>query len=445
MSRYTRNRWLVAGAWLLTAGAAVGLQACNSDGILKVTDPDIINPQDVNSADGAIALQAGAVGRFASATTAYAGGNAETVFLLGGLLADEWRSSDTFSQRDETDKRLVQTSNANNTTANRNLLRARVAALQAIGALRAYAPAPTSNVGQMFYIIGYSENLSGETYCDGMVFSDPTPDGKVNYGTPITGAEAFTRAAAWADSALANVGGTKGPDVANAARVLKGRALLNLGKYAEAAAAVASVPDTFMYVNTHSQTSMDNANWAYNYNQKRYTVADKEGGNGLPFISANDPRVPVAAQSGNGFDTNTPWFAQKIWSDRAAPGVVASGIEAQLIIAEAQLKGAYAGDWLATLNALRTKVNGLAPLTDPGTDAARQDLLFQERAFWMFGTGHRLGDLRRLVRQYQRPVESVFPTGAFFKGGQYGPDVNLPIPQAEENNPNFKGCLNRNA
>jgi hypothetical protein len=39
----------------------------------------------------------------------------------------------------------------------------------------------------------------------------------------------------------------------------------------------------------------------------------------------------------------------------------------------------------------------------------------------------------------------VFPVGTHYKGGTYGPDVNLPVPQQEENNPNFTGCLDRSA
>ena len=81
----------------------------------------------------------------------------------------------------------------------------------------------------------------------------------------------------------------------------------------------------------------------------------------------------------------------------------------------------------------------------PGSAAGREDLHFRERAFWLYSTGHRLGDLRRLIRQYGRGAETVFPTGAYFKGGLYGTDVNLPIPQEEENNANFTACLDRNA
>jgi hypothetical protein len=57
-----------------------------------------------------------------------------------------------------------------------------------------------------------------------------------------------------------------------------------------------------------------------------------------------------------------------------------------------------------------------------------------------------VGDLRRLIRQHARAQNTVFPTGTWHKGGNYGTDVNVPVPQAELNNPNVQqACLNRNA
>jgi len=115
---------------------------------------------------------------------------------------------------------------------------------------------------------------------------------------------------------------------------------------------------------------------------------------------------------------------------------IASGIEARLIVAEVALREGDPTTWLNELNALRADttllpvpqdtsfrpVQGtkLAPLTDPGpspNDSLRVDMLFRERGFWMFSTGHRLGDMRRLMRQYNRSVNTVYPTGAWFKGG----------------------------
>src|SRR4030095_10592354 len=90
--------------------------------------------------------------------------------------------------------------------------------------------------------------------------------------------------------------------------------------------------------------------------------------------------------------------------------VLASGIEARLIQAEAQFRAGTPGPAMATLHAIR-RLARLAPLASPGNDVARTNLLFRERAFWMWGTAHRLGDMRRLVRQYSRTQNTVLPSG----------------------------------
>src|SRR5678815_146790 len=58
----------------------------------------------------------------------------------------------------------------------------------------------------------------------------------------------------------------------------------------------------------------------------------------------------------------------------------------------------------------------MTPLTDPGNATARVDQLFREKAFWQFGRGHRLGDLRRLIRDYGRAADGsdTFPVGVHF-------------------------------
>jgi hypothetical protein len=45
--------------------------------------------------------------------------------------------------------------------------------------------------------------------------------------------------------------------------------------------------------------------------------------------------------------------------------------------------------------------------------------------------------MRRLIRQYGRDVNTVFPNGPYFKGGLYGTDVNVPVPFQEQNNPQY--------
>src|SRR5690606_22259257 len=123
--------------------------------------------------------------------------------------------------------------------------------------------------------------------------------------------------------------------------------------------------------------------------------------------------------------------------------VIASGVEARLIEAEADLR-ANGTTWLTILNDLRTDgtftpphgaemdtvwhaggggVVGLQPLKDPALHPQspsqsdidmRIDLLFRERAYWLFLTGHRQGDLRRLIRPpYIRDPETLYPSGPY--------------------------------
>ena len=56
---------------------------------------------------------------------------------------------------------------------------------------------------------------------------------------------------------------------------------------------------------------------------------------------------------------------------------------------------------------------GLPVLVDPGTQLGRENLLFSERALWLYATGTRLGDMRRLIGQYGRTQSTVLPTGAY--------------------------------
>jgi hypothetical protein len=427
---------------VLATGAAV--LACSPDQILEVTDPDIINPAVVADAAGANALRIGALARFNSATS----GN-ENLLGLSGVMTDEFRSSDTFSQRNETDQRRVQTNNANITSAQRDAQGARISAIQAAAALRTYSPTRGSEIAEMYLVQGYMENLFAETLCSGIPLTTPE-----ELGVPLPTPEVYARALAHADSAIAAVvADAAGARVLSAARILKGRILVNQGQYAQAAAAVAGVATDFRYNNEHSQSTRVNAVWNINNNSRRFTLVDREGGIGLDFISANDPRLPISAVArGGGFDGTSDLYRQQLYPAAESPFNLISGIEARLIEAEALLATDPSGA-LARLNQLRAGTNriggitvaGLPALTQQASTGAQVDQLFRERAFWMFASGHRLGDLRRLIRQYGRSESAVFPTGSFFKGGTYGTDVNLPVTQPEENNPHFTGCLDRNA
>ncbi len=447
-------------ASLVAAAAALPLTGCTSTSdALSVTDPDIINPTDVQSQAGANAVRLGALARLNAATSG-GSSNSEGLFLLSGLFADEWENGDSFIARQEVDQRVITPQNNFLTDVSRLLHRARLSAEQATILLKQYNPGgPAAELAEMYFVEAYVENAVGEHYCNGLVFSTVTDEGE-QFGTPTTTTAAFERALAHADSGLALITGSSALDVRarSALRVLKGRILLNLNRPADAATAVNGVATTFRYEMLHSATTNSNAIWSYNNLNRRYSVGNSEGTNGLNFATAADPRLPTC-QGGdatcrtNGVtqtrrDDGGPlrFDVQLLWNARESSVAIVSGIEARLIEAEAQLKAGNTAASLATLNAIRPA--GLPPLTDAGTEAARVNQLFRERAFALFGTGHRVGDLRRLIRQYNRPANSVFPTGTWNKGGTYGGDVNFPVPQAEENNPNVtqgNTCTDRNA
>jgi hypothetical protein len=275
------------------------------------------------------------------------------------------------------------------------------------------------------------------------------------------------------DSAIALATGTDtvAVSVLRASRVGKARALLGLDKVAEAGALVteANVPTTYAYMTTYSLSGGNNIIWSQAASSRRYTVGDSLEGNSrnilvknaIPFFSAKDPRLPVTytvsskgdttkSQDGLTYSRTTTLYGQVTFVP------LASGIDARLIEAEAAFRKGDAAGMIKILNTLRATAfklgevsyaaNALPALADPGNDDARLNLLFREKAFWTFSRGQRLGDLRRLIRFYKKTADQVFPVGTHYRGGTYGTDVNLPVTTDESNgNPNFTGCIDRNA
>jgi hypothetical protein len=281
-------------------------------------------------------------------------------------------------------------------------------------------------------------------YCSGAPLGSIDPE--LVYGEPMTTQQLMQAAIAKLDEAAQNLAGNA--RVTGLVAVLRGRALLNNAQYGPAAAAVASIPTAFTYTTQHSSKTERQKLFPYNYmyNADSWLVSDREGTNGLNFATAQDPRVPIDGDgSPSRFDARTPRYYFRKYNAFEASVTIASGVEARLIEAEAALQAGNTALWLSKLNDARQPYN-MPALTDPGSPAARVDLMFRERAFALFGTAHRLGDLRRLVRQYSRGPETVFPTGAYHKDNlTRGTDVNVAVPISEKNNPNFTGCLNRGA
>jgi hypothetical protein len=315
----------------------------------------------------------------------------------------------------------------------------------------------------MYLVRGYTEDFLGEAFCSGVPLSELIFHGDLQFGPQLTTEALFEHALTQFDSAT-HFAGDSTPLV-NAAAMGRARTLLNLKRYDEAMAAVANIPTSYAYSIKYATTATQGfPYWSIGFPYN--TVANAKGTNGLDYLTSNDPRVPVV--NGGSYNGIISWQPTKL---RGSPVSipVSSGIEARLIEAEVQLSKGEIGPWLQTLNDLRTDgtytvsgtdttwnagtggVDSLAPLQDPGTAPnARLLLTFREKAFWLFGTGHRQGDMRRLVRQYGIPSNDIYPTGVYQAatnqqvGILFGGQVTL-VPSTEGPNPNYHGCIDREA
>jgi hypothetical protein len=443
-------RLLVVGA-LAAAVAVAG--ACRTEELLEVETPDQIGLEQVGNAAGAQALRASAIGTFARFYAGDSAGNGIGLNIAAGLLSDEM-----FAARGGTEHLDSRAQNENLFPVTSPWPAYGSTATQLVRATRAlaeFSPAGATRntqIGQLHMLRGYVLTLVGENYCNGVPLADAND---LNPRTEsLTGTQLYQRALVQFDSALA-VLGTSAADAGfrNAARIGKARTLVDLARWDEAARVVAAggdgagstaVPTSYVYNVEFSRTTIINAVFDWMLATRNFGASDREGGNGLDFVSARDPRVRVdGTRLAPGQDgTPTPQINQ--WPAGDSPVALATGVEARMIEAEAALRAGASAAFLAHLNEARTTVTGLDALTDPGTATAREDLLFRERAFWFWGTAHRVGDLRRLVRQYQRAPNSVWPSGPYIKGGSYGTDQVLVPAQAERNNDQWTGCTDRN-
>lgn len=463
---------------LAVAAIGVSLAACNTDQLLEVTDPALVPPEAVNSPEAVLSLLFGALRDF---NIAYSGAGDDAYIISSGLLTDELYNGDTFTTRIALDQRNQQAPQFGNVqdVAYSRLHRARFATRRAAYAVQKVTGNPIDFARLRAYE-AYTYVTLAEGWCGNVPFSVVPDSGAIDPAN-ITFKPGLTTQAIL-DSALVrfNEALANNP-LDRLAQIGKARALMNKGGLANmqaAAAAVATVPRTTAVMIEHSPNAGSENNPIYALeNNGRYGVSNLEGATttsptgatvafrpdsasspvsrpsaeGLPFRGLRDPRVPwtgpftaFTSSFRKYLDQNNPSYEADI--------PLATGVEARLIVAEYLLRSGSPA-WLDSLNSLRANVATLepllhpqvvqqfaytlAPLVDPGTPDSRLDMLMTERALWMYGTGHRLGDLRRLIRDYGRAANTVFPSGPFWRGGSYGTNVNLSVRFEEVNNPNY--------
>jgi len=435
------------------------VSACNVDRLLDAKDKDTSPIGSINSAAGLPNARAGAISQFqvAWAGSAASSGNAnEGQINMTALLTDEYIDLETFPTRIAVDQRMTTPGNSSLRGLFLDLSQARVSTERAAGLYRQF---DSTNVfrAEMLNLAGYSYLVFAEDYCSGVPFDSIATNGTVTYGQPLPTDSMYARAMADFAAALpiaaadsAANGDAKGIEQLSLARMGQARVLLDEGQFAAAGTIAATVPLSFVYAMEGSSNSPREYNGVWYFTtQLAFSVADLEGGNGLDFVSGADPRVPSLDIGGPGFSgVGQDFINEEIYTGPTSNTPLASGLEAGLIVAEAQLRGGQTTAWSTTLNALRQTAftSAIPPIPPDSTTLAsptlQVDVMFRERAFWLYLTAHRLSDMRRLIRQYGRNSESVFPTGL---DAVTGSSIEFPVSSDESNNPNFHGCLNNDA
>jgi hypothetical protein len=470
MRRLTYRARGTAAAALVAAGSVL-LAACDpKEELLSPQQPGAITPAAVQNPTAADGLYLGAIGRLNFAMNG-GGGNLEGLWQEEALFTDEVKSTDTFSQRNDADQRNLQTFDADLTGIYRKVQQVRGFARGAINSLVAYDKSQTGvlHVAEMYMVMGYAEMKLSSVFCNGIPFGE-TPDGIPVYTPPISDADGSKLAIARFDSALAYINAIPTTpaftsaftaaiaQVKNATLVARARAQVDLADFTGAAATVATVPTAFQYSLNYSQSSgFDNEWWVMGPNVLRYSAGDSvditgQVFNAIPFAHLNDPRVPVTDQHKPAEDLQSNFVQINIWN-RDDPVAMLTGTDARLIEAEAKLQAGDIAGMMSILNSLRAtpqtfgifKPAAMPALSTPADKNSATDLFFREKALWQFGRGYRMDDLRRLVRQYARSQDKVFPSGNFMRGGQYGSQTNFPVPDDEKTNTLFTGCLDTKA
>lgn len=448
---------------LVMAVALLAAAGCSD--LLDVQDPDIVTPEQLEGPAAVPLVTRGMVGDFQEAFDDY--------ILYSGLFTDEFILAGTFPTRIDVDERLV-TLNPDNGTLTADIWTAlnvsRTSADEAVenfeGSLgdEAFDEVRSDlleGIALGKYYGAYIRVLFAELYC-GSVFSDPdtfefgsivASDARMQEAVSLF-AEAVTAAE---DAGLAGV--------ADAARLGRARGLLWLGDYAGAAQAASTVPADFVLAAEYSANQPSQNNDVHQLTngvitQLRWTVGDgtiarrhnEEWAYFDEWLSqglvVDDPAGFQAVEVG--VDVNL----QLLYDQQQTNAVIASGWEAQMIIAENELRSGAFQAAEDRVNALlsdptrnpMTVVNpallservvggevappmgAFQPVDFTGNLDADLTALARARAAGLWLTGHRQGTLRRYAAEEGL---DLYPTGT------QGEDIFFPVPQQEiDNNPN---------
>lgn len=447
----------------------VFLTACSLDSLVKVATPQTgaaVDHEYLDTRAGALELLYSSLGSLQKAVSAAAEDVGTFTDELTSIPATSpeygFHSTTTPDTRvEEVDRNGVK---GIQFTAYSDLQAARTRASNARYFLKRQNPQELNYAVSASYAYeGYAITMLAENLCSGVPLSTADYGKPAEYSAGLSTDSLYSIAVAKFDSAL--LIDHDSARFISLAKVGKARALLGLGRYSQAAEAVVGIdPQSgFRLHYTEAVTpglisgAVTKAFWTNaatvfggRTRSTLYEVINREGINGIMWYSnprAVDPRLPVEVLITNDTIYSFPsTVRQQKFVNGNVSFELAGWKEARLIEAEALL-AEDDPNWIVPINDIRRTV-GLADTIAPAARSQQVDLLFYERAMWFYGEARRLSDMRRLVRQYGRGVNSVYPTGQYSRSRTiytYG-SATVFIPEFSEFSQNYKyqGCINRN-
>lgn len=424
------------------AAALLTLSLAGCDELLKQTAPSRVNADGLAVPSNAKLLVDGARAALGCALQAY--------ITAGGLLTDEMEDTQLAAAGWDYDRRTIVpvlgavfAENVCDTGQLFGIYRPlQVARYQADYALEQVKGFPDEEVQNKPTLVataalfaGYAYLYLGEGFCTCAV-SAPTEILTSGGSAELQPADMFAAAEARFSEAITTA---VTPDIANAARVGRARARLNLAKpiggsvntakLAEARADAAAVPQGFSYTVPYNAATSYSQNLLYRRQRDFLLYGIAPPYRNLTFGGVADPRVAVTNTGLRGADgSSIVWVANK-YNSQASPIAMAKYQEAQLIIAE--IDGGQAA--VTIINALHTAVGlPLFASNDP-TEILNQ--VIQERGRELFLEGHHIYDARRFNLPFNPATGTAYP----LKGGTYGDVRCFPLPDVERlNNPKLK-------
>ena len=404
------------------AGLGLGAAGCGILDVQTQTQITEIALQDPANAD---LIVNGAVSDFECALGAY------TVGM--GLLSDEFESAGGAALFFDWDRRTQDPSSGTYAVGNclasqvslgtyRPVSTARFTADNALALLNGWTDAQVPGRKRLIALAqaygGYSRILLGEGFCSAAI------DG----GPELTSADVLTQAEAKFTDAIASATAVGESDLVKMATVGRARARIDLGKTAPAGQDAATIAVSFVWNANYNASAFRSQNQVNNMHFRTNNMIVSSAFRNLTFDGVADPRPKVADAGRPSADPlRRLWLSSK-YPTQDTPIALATGVEAQLILAEAT-GGATA---VAIINALHARV-GL-PTTFASTDPVQiRNQIIDERRREFFSDGHRSYDILRFNLALDPPAGTVHP-----QGGNYGNQRCLPLPDIERNtNPNI--------